>query len=158
MPDLTTKIRVVKRFRPCRSTETVKILREAIGKFTNDTEISLSQILTLFGVEAAFWFLRCFRYSEYRPLLDDVAESILPVFETKHPNDKRPREAILGAKDELGRLMNGDTAWTAARAAENTAIRVINGTWPAAKAAKAANIRKKQQVKHKKLLIKFIKS
>ena len=69
--------------------------------FGKDTEINILTILESNGLEDALWCLRvtiqdCER--EKRLIACEFAKSVLHIFETKHPNDDRPRKAIEAAK------------------------------------------------------------
>ena len=65
-----------------------------MGTSDPDTEVSVSKILKSNGIKDAFWALRCFDRKLTLPILADVAESVLYIFEEKYPEDKRPRLAI----------------------------------------------------------------
>ena len=89
---MKTTIREIKRYSPCYSIVKLNALIEKAGGV--DVEITLKQILAETNIQGAIWCLRCFDYKDYCLFLADVAESVLVFFEKKHPDDKRPREAI----------------------------------------------------------------
>lgn len=108
-----------------------KHLAKALGgvtKYGKHTPITLVQILETNGLSDALWALRAVP-EDQKPARDrlarllacDYAERRLPIFEAKHPDDLRPRQAIEVAR----RYANGDAtlaaAWAAARAAAGDA-------------------------------------
>jgi hypothetical protein len=182
MPDLTTTIKAVRDRGLCDEEEKSKLLEEVIGKFNDDTKISLSQVTSIFGVKDAYWFIGCFEYKDYCLLFSKIAESVLHLFEDKHPGDKRPRELIQGIKDcnagkidtdEFYRLVvaahdavvdaaddNTAAYWatdTIASAADpsTSAIDIATNAITAAEARVDARV---EWEKNKKLLVEFIKS
>jgi hypothetical protein len=82
----------------------------------------------------------------------DCAEHVLPLFETKYHDDKRPRQAIQAARDYAnGKIIKKqlaaarDAAWAAARDAGDAwdawaawAARAARAAWAARDAARAA--------------------
>ena len=75
-------------------------------------------------------FVRSIDKDKLRLAAADFAERVLHLFESKHPNDDRPRKAIEAAR-------NGDAARAAARAA-NAADAAANAAYAAYAAADAA--------------------
>ena len=76
---------------------------------------------------------------EQRIIAADFAERVLPLFETQHPDDDRPRKAIEAARayargeiTKAQRAAAGAAAWAAAWAAAGAAA------WAAARAAAGA--------------------
>ncbi len=127
-------------------------LRRHLGgveSYGRDLPISILQILDSNGVADALWSLRAVppeqearrdRFS--RLIACDCAERVLPIYEKRYPDDKRPRLAVgtarlyaLGqatrAELDAARDAAGDAARDAARAARAAA-------WDAARAARAA--------------------
>jgi hypothetical protein len=92
-----------------------------------DSDITIRFILDNNGIDDAFWSLRTIPDIQVMPILADIGESVLHIFEEVYPNDKRPRNLINGirlfcqneiSKDGLDRLDKeaARAAW-AARAA-----------------------------------------
>ncbi len=117
-------------------------LAKALGgitKYGQDTPISLTQIVELNGLDDALWALRTtIEPSDKlaRLFACDCAERVLPLFESKYPNDKRPRQAIETAR----RFANGEATqeeMTAARAAAAAARAAADAIWAARDAAAA---------------------
>ncbi len=80
-----------------------KLLLQHLGKTEPDDEpLPFSTIIQAVGVRAAYNCLDSLA-EEHKPailrLMADVAERVLPVFEKKYPDDKRPREAIQAVRD-----------------------------------------------------------
>ena len=119
-----------------------------------DKEVDLIEILESNGIKDAVWVLRCFDYRFYCLFLADVAESVLPIFEAKYPEDDRPMKAIQAIRDfHAGKISaeelaaeaaaaraavrdaaTGDAAWAAALAAAWAAA-AEDAAWDAAWAA-----------------------
>jgi len=77
-----------------------KKLLKNLGKAkADDDELSLITILDSNGIKDAIWSLRCLNYKDYCLFLADIADSVLHIFEEKHPEDKRPRLAIQAIRD-----------------------------------------------------------
>ncbi len=116
--------------------------REHLGhSFPVDKPVSLASLIEVLGVFDIVWILG--NVLEEREILVEFAiwnaESVLPVFEKKFPDDKRPREAIEAAKsgdiERCRRAARGVAG--AAEALED--VRVTAGTArEAARAARAA--------------------
>lgn len=91
-----------------------------------DGEVATVGILEVCGLEDALWALRIViepADKEIRLFACDCAERVLPLFETKYPEDKRPRQAIetarkfaRGEATQIEMDAAGAAAW-AARAA-----------------------------------------
>ena len=80
-------------------TERYRFLAKALGgikTYGKDTPITLLQILDINGLDDALWALRACDDAENfsRLLACDYAEHVLHIFETRYPDDYRPREAI----------------------------------------------------------------
>ena len=124
---MKTTLNIIKSHHPCPD-GWAKLLK-SLGKTKADDEpVSLEYILNSNGIQDAVWALRCFDYKEYCLFLSDVAESVLPIFEDKYPDDKRPRKCIEGIRlyhageiglSELTQL--SDAAHAAASAAARAA-------------------------------------
>ncbi len=76
MPDLTTIMSEVMLHSPCK--RSVKAFKNHFYlnrvSIPDKTVIKLSQVLEICGIDAAFWFLRCFDYKDYCLLLADITE------------------------------------------------------------------------------------
>jgi len=89
---------------------TLRELKEIFGVYsfdkltsklnTNDlnTEVSILEILNSNGIADVVWALKTQDYKDYCLFNADVAESVLHIFEEKHPGDKRPRKLIEGIR------------------------------------------------------------
>ena len=112
-----------------------------IRKYGKDTPVPLNKVLKVCGLDDALWCLRIViepADKEIRLFVCDCAERVLPIFETRYPDDKRPRQAIEASRkfanseitiEELAAA--GDAVW-AARAAAGDAV------WAAYAASAAA--------------------
>ena len=117
-----------------------------IKTYGQNTPIKLSQILDICGLDDCFWVLERATLNknytrEIRLLGCDRAERVLPIFESEHPEDLRPRHAIETAR----RYAIGDASkeelraagWEAARAAgwdaagAAGAVRALRAAWAA---------------------------
>lgn len=80
--------------------EKYKIFAQKMGGITQygkDTPIPLSVVLGKMGLVDTLWCLRATIEPSSqlsRLFACDCAERVLPLFEKKYPNDKRPRQAI----------------------------------------------------------------
>jgi hypothetical protein len=100
---LTTTLNKIRACHPCASGW--KTLVTHVGKdFDPDTEINLLTVLESNGVSDMLWTLRATIQDSWRvaaQLAIEFAEQTLPIFEKRHPDDGRPREAITAARDYL---------------------------------------------------------
>ncbi len=95
-----------------------------IPKYGKDTPIAFDRLLELNGLDDTLWALRattepCDKLA--RLFACDCAERVLPIFENKYPEDKRPRQAVeVARRFASGQATDSDraAAWTAARDAE----------------------------------------
>jgi hypothetical protein len=121
-----------------------------LGKTKPDDEpLPLLTILDSNGVDDALWCLRALP-PEYGPacrlLACEYAETVLPIFESEHPDDKRPRAAIetarrhargeatdteLASAGSAARASAGAAAWASAWASAGSAGA---SAWDAARA------------------------
>lgn len=69
-----------------------------LGYPDDDEEISPIAVLNHCGLDVAAWFLRFLPYKEYSPLIANVAECILCIFEKEVPDNKSMRCAIHGIR------------------------------------------------------------
>ncbi len=107
-------------------------LKQYLSLLNSTTYIDFMTIKKTVGIKDAIWCLKVLDYRDYCLFLADVAESVLPIFEAKYPDDKRPREAVEGIRawhngnintKELRILANA--AFDAAYAAYNAAADAI---------------------------------
>jgi len=89
---LKTTFGKIKSFNPCK--DGWEKLMELNPENDMNKEITILEILNHNGVKDAFWSLRTQEYKDYCLILADVAASVLHIFESKYPEDKRPRNAI----------------------------------------------------------------
>jgi hypothetical protein len=130
---MKTTLNKIREKKPCE--ESWKKLLTSLGKTdADDTEVTIRYILDLLGVKDAIWALRAVEGhdKEIRLFACDCAESVLPFYGAKYPDDNRPRTAIEvsrrhangeATEDELAAAWDAaweaawDAAWEAARAA-----------------------------------------
>ena len=120
--------------------ERYRFLAKALGgikAYGRDTPITLLQILNINGLDDALWALRACPDSDTfaRLLACDYAEHVLRIFETRYPDDYRPREAIaVSRRYARGEATDAElsAAWYAAGAA---AVAAWYAAWYAAGAA-----------------------
>ena len=139
---LTTTFNELHEWRACKPSYK-KLAKElgGIKAYGRTTPIKLSQVLDICGFDDCFWVLErkplnTIYVREIRLFGCDCAERVLHIFESEHPNDHRPRQAIEAAqryaRNEIGR-----EELTLARDAR--AARAAAGdAWDAAKAAAGA--------------------
>jgi len=125
---LHTTFRKAKEARVC--VESYRKMAKAVGgvrKYGMDTPIPLSKVLEVCGLDDALWALHITSENSdriARVFACDCAERVLPLFEKRYPNDKRPRHAIKTArlfaegkasKSELANAASDayDAAWRA---------------------------------------------
>lgn len=73
----------------------------SVEEYGEDKEINLLTILDSNGLDDALWCLRATHQDcdkEKRLIACEFAESVLHIFESKMPNDDRPRKAIEAAR------------------------------------------------------------
>jgi len=86
-------------------------LLAALGKgWPDDKLIPLVKILETNGLDDAIWALGAVDgiEKETRLFAYDIAEHVLPIYEEKHPDDKRPRGAIKSARHLLEGEVSAD--------------------------------------------------
>ena len=90
---MRTTFAKIKSFKPyIRDWE--KLCKNLNPEMDMNKKVSLMEILAGNGIEDAVWALRTQEYRDYCLFLADVAESVLHIFEKKHPDGKRPRNTI----------------------------------------------------------------
>ncbi len=101
---MKTTLNEIKKYGPCPSSW-AKGLKYLNKSKADDEPIELMAIHKVMGIEDAVWCLRTQDYRDYCLFLADVHEEfVLPHFEAKHPENKRPRQAIKAIRD----WYNGD--------------------------------------------------
>ena len=97
----TITLKQIRKHSPCK--DGWEKLLEHLGKTkADDAPVKFSEILNSNGLDDAIWCLRALpkeHEGKIRCLTADFAERVLHIFEEKYPDDKRPREAIQGARD-----------------------------------------------------------
>jgi len=132
------KLNIIRAHDPCASGW--QKLLTSLGKSKADDEpLDFARILASNGLNDALWALRAVipehekdRDRLARLFAADCAESVLHLYESKYPDDKRPRNAIVAARQ----FANGEIT-AAARAAASDAARAAarDAAWAAAWAA-----------------------
>ena len=150
---LTTTLALLRQHSACESG--YKKLRKHLGmKWPDDKPINLLAILKNNGVQDMLWCIRATvePYTDHRKFLcnmyADFAESVLPIYETKYPNDERPRKAIEAAR-------SGNAAAAAYAYADAVYAYAADAAYAAADAADAA--RKKEQQKQASIIRLYLK-
>ena len=120
----------------CRETDLLDWLGPAI--FEAEYEGKIIEVSDKVVVRNARLIRPCGGWNEKtaRLFAADCAERVLPIFEKKHPNDDRPRQAINAAR-AYARGEIDDAAWAAAWAAAD-AVDAVDAAGAAADAADAA--------------------
>jgi len=136
----TTTLKAIRKRGPCKD-GWKKLLAHLGKKKADDEPINLLTILESNGVQDMLWALRCVGHPDRnkvaRLMACDFAESVLPIFEAKYPDDPRPRECIKVAR-MYTRGKADDRQIAAARAAaaaEAAAWDALDAAWAAARAA-----------------------
>ena len=100
---LTTTLNLLRKHNACVTG--LKILIDNVGKdYAEDKPINLLTILESNCVGHFFWATRAIEQnfidvkSTLISILCDIAESVLYIFESKHPGNSRPRDAIEAAR------------------------------------------------------------
>jgi hypothetical protein len=107
-----------------------------IAKYGKDTPIPLTKVIEVCGLNDAVWALQCTTENSdklARLFACDCAERVLPIFERRYPDDKRPRTCIeVSRRYAIGQATDQerDAARAAARAAARDAARAA--AWDAA--------------------------
>ncbi len=101
---LTTTLNAIKAKNPCHS-GWKKLLQGLSKEEADDEPLTFKAILEINGLKDALWALCVFDYKDYCLFNADMAESVLSIFEKRHPNDDRPRKAIAAIRDyHAGRI------------------------------------------------------
>ena len=137
---MQTTLKEIKKFGPCE--DGWKTLLKYLGKTRCDDEpISFKTLLDAVGIEDAVWCLRTQEYVDYCLFAADVAESVLPIFQERYPDDDRPRKTIAAIraykKGEIN-LISLNNASSKAFAAAGAAYAVADAAAYAAYAASDA--------------------
>ena len=163
---MNTTLNEIRKKHPC--TSGWNMLLKSLDKTQADDElVSFKYILESNGINDAVWCLRVLDYKKVCLFCADVAELVLPIFENRYPDDKRPREAIEGIRkfhaneiklDDLELLREAAAAAAAyADAADADAADAADAAAAAADAAYAAyaDAIKAQWEKTEALFIKY---
>ena len=117
-------LRTNKKQKAC--TERYAVLRIGLGKNYGDNKlIPLTRILEINGRDDVLWALENVVDDGYKILrlwAADCAEHVLPIYEKKYPNDKRPADAIKAARQ----FARGEITEAASDAASATADDAAN--------------------------------
>ena len=92
--------------------------------FNPEEEFNLLRVLDSNGVQDMLWCLRTTLQDPKKiasQLAIEFAEQVLPIFEARYPDDKRPRAAIQTAKDFNAGIISTEELRTAQRAAADAA-------------------------------------
>ena len=132
---LTTTLNLLKEKHACKEGYE-KLIRSLGINYSKDKSINLLTILESNDLDDMLWCLRAVEQdiSEVIKFAAIAAEKVLPIFEAKYPDDKRPRKAV-----EL--VLSGKyTVYDAANAAAYADAAAANATYAYAyAAANAAN-------------------
>jgi hypothetical protein len=167
--DMKTTLELIRKQKPCE--ESWSELLKSLNKTKADSEpLELTYILETLGIEDAIWSLRSLegKDKEIRLFAADCAESVLHIFEKEHPNDDRPRKAILAARDYANGFITSQelkAAGAAAGAAAGDAARATardaafaaaaDAAWAVDGAAAGATARDAEKEKQKEIFIKY---
>ena len=124
---------------PCKGSW-AKLL-ESLGKSqADDVPLAMVHILDVCGVADCIWAMRSLPEldREWRLYCADVAEHVLHIWETRHPEDGRPRAAIQAGRDFADGLISSESRSAAAYAAYAAAAAYAAYADTAAYAAYAA--------------------
>ena len=110
-------LNVIKSKSPCTS-GWEKLLKSFDKTKADETPVSIAHLLDSNGINDTLWVIfNCIpdELQHKRNMLADLAEpaikaaeSVLHIFEEKYPEDKRPRDAIENAKENLRRARAGE--------------------------------------------------
>ncbi len=118
---MNTTLNEIRKYYPSKSKW--RKLLASLGKTESDNEpLSFREILDHLGIEDALWCLRVLDYKDYCLFNADLAELVLPIFESKFPDDNRPRFAI----ESIRKYHYGDIDREALKAAAVDASRAAN--------------------------------
>ena len=93
-----TTLKQIEQHDPCTS-GWKKLLKFLNKPKADNRRLSFKRILKSNGIKDAVWALRVLSYEDRCLFMADVAESVLHIFEAKHPKDDRPRKAIQAVRD-----------------------------------------------------------
>ena len=144
---MKTTLKQIRAHHPCA--DGWEKLLSHLGKVKSDDEpLAIITILESNGLDDALWALRAVegKDCEIRLMACDFAESVLGLFEKKHPDDRRPREAIEvarkfaeGKATKAEMFVAEDAAGEAAEAAEAVwTAEAAEAVWAAARTAAEA--------------------
>ncbi len=97
---MKTTLKEIESYKPNHTTFPWKKLLNYLDKTTADNKLlDFIIIREAIGIKGAIWCLRTQKYRNYCLFLADIAELVLPVFETTYPDIKEPRQAINAIRD-----------------------------------------------------------
>jgi len=132
---MKTTLKKIRQHSPCEGSW--RKLLQSLGKTEAvDTEVTVRYILELLGIYDAIWVLRAVdgHDREVRLFACDCAESVLHLFEDRHPDDNRPRNAIEVARSHA----NGEATTIELEEARAAAWDAASAAWAAASDAASA--------------------
>lgn len=161
---LTTTFKRLRSCNACKPRYT--LLRTALPaeEYRDDTPINLLTILETNGLDDALWALRatdqnCDKIA--RLMAADFAEMVLPIWEAKYPEDKRPALAIETARDYANGLISAGQMGTIASDAwnatwDNVQFGHLAETEAARSALAASTARSDRLVKQREIFVRYL--
>jgi hypothetical protein len=127
---MQTTLNKIKLHSPCKN-GWEKLLNHLNKTQSDDEPLELRTILESNGLDDTIWAFRAVqgKDKEIRLFAADCAEMVLPIYEKRYPDDKRPRLAIQAARDYANGLITMEEL-AASRAAARAAAR--DAAWAAA--------------------------
>ena len=162
---LTTTLNLLRSANACELR--YKHLVKCLGgiKFDHNEQINLLTILAHNGVADCLWAIRATAENSdkvSRLMAADFAEAVLPLYETRYPNDDRPRKAIIAARGfahaeiwDAARDAARDAAWAARAAAKAAGWVAEDAAWAARDAARAA-ARDAAEKAQKQIILRYL--
>jgi len=123
---------VILKLKPCQDRYDNYVTKYKDKSFTKSQFMGLKSITHFDKLWVAF---RLMTKSQVIAAAADIAESVLHIFESEHPNDKRPRLAIEAIRSGKGLAEAHTTAIAAANAAVKSAFYAAYATYAVANAA-----------------------
>lgn len=146
----TTTLAILREHQPCPE-RWGKLLRHLGKDYPTDKPIDFSTIIESNGLEDALWGLRGVMPEQEkdrdrlaRLFACECAEAIISNFEKEYPEDKRPREALICARQ----FANGERSSAEMGAARSAA-------WSAASSAASSAARSAAEAAQKQLFIEY---
>ena len=130
---LYTTLNKIREFSPCE--DGWKQLLTYLNKTkADDEQLDFKTILNAIGIKDTLWCLRTQDFKDYYKFVVKVAYSVLPIFENKYPDDKRPRLAI----EAVDKFMKGEISKEELEEARADAAAAYAAAYAAYAAADAA--------------------